>query len=70
MFLLYSLKLFTRWMSGTCLNCPLLEAGAQWKFNYTFYEDIVNIKYVVDLIINIHELAQKIVTEAKAFVVQ
>ncbi|KAL7729890.1 hypothetical protein ACLKA6_014739 [Drosophila palustris] len=64
------LKLFTRWMSGTCLNCPLIDAGAQWKYNYTFYEDVVNIKDVVSLIINIHELALKIVLEAKAFVVQ
>lgn len=57
-------------MSGTCLNCPLIDAGAQWKYNYTFYEDVVNIKDVVGLIINIHDLASKIVTEAKAFVVQ
>jgi len=57
-------------MSGTCLNCPLIDAGAQWKYNYTFYEDIVNIKDVVNLIINIHELALKIVLEAKSFVVQ
>ncbi|KAH8358423.1 hypothetical protein KR093_000053 [Drosophila rubida] len=64
------LKLFTRWMSGTCINCPLIDAGAQWKFNYTFYEDVVGIKDVVNLIINLHDLAQKIVQEAKSFVAQ
>lgn len=57
-------------MCGTCLNCPLLDSGTQWKFNYTFFEDVVNIREIVDLIIQIHELARKIVDEAKAFVVQ
>ncbi|KAH8417458.1 hypothetical protein KR222_000260 [Zaprionus bogoriensis] len=64
------LKLFTRWMCGTCLNCPLLDSGALWKYNYTFYEDVVNIKPVVSLIVNIHELAAKVVSEAKSFAVQ
>ncbi|SPP80284.1 dynein heavy chain 10, axonemal [Drosophila guanche] len=64
------LKIFTRWMAGTCLACPQIETGAQWKFNYTFYEDIVQIKSIVDLIINIHDLAGRIASEAKGFVTQ
>ncbi|XP_017847923.1 dynein heavy chain 10, axonemal [Drosophila busckii] len=65
------IKIFTRWMSGTCLNCPLIDAGGnQWKYNYTFYEDIVQIKYIIDIVIQIQELAAKIVSEAKGFVVQ
>lgn len=57
-------------MSGTCLNCPLIDAGLSWKYNYTFYEDVVSIKDIVNLIINVHELAAKVVGEAKGFVSQ
>ncbi|XP_064550918.1 dynein axonemal heavy chain 10 [Drosophila montana] len=64
------LKIFTRWMSGTCLNCPLIEAGASWKYNYTFFEDVVSIKDIVNLVINVHDLAAKVVSEAKGFVSQ
>lgn len=66
----HSLKIFTRWMSGTCLNCPLIDAGLSWKYNYTFYEDVVSIKDIVNLVINVHELAAKVVGEAKGFVSQ
>ncbi|XP_030371764.1 dynein heavy chain 10, axonemal [Scaptodrosophila lebanonensis] len=64
------MKIFTRWMMGTCLNCPLIETGTQWKFNYTFYEDVVQINNIIDLVVQIHNLAHKVVLEAKAFVVQ
>ncbi|EDV92648.1 GH18884 [Drosophila grimshawi] len=64
------LKVFTRWMSGTCLNCPLIDAATHWKFNYTFFEDIVSIKDLVNLIIHVHDLASKVVAEAKSFVAQ
>lgn len=57
-------------MSGTCINCPLLDAGTQWKYNYTFFEDVMSINDVVNLVINIHDLAAKIVNEAKSFVSQ
>ncbi|KAH8295402.1 hypothetical protein KR018_010894 [Drosophila ironensis] len=64
------LRIFTRWMTGTCVACPQVEMGKQFKYTYTYYEDIIQIKSIVDLVINIHELASKIATEAKLFVGQ
>ncbi|KAH8257767.1 hypothetical protein KR038_000855 [Drosophila bunnanda] len=64
------LRIFTRWMTGTCIAVPPVEMGKQFKFNYTFYEDIIQIKSIVDLVINIHDLAVRIAAEAKGFVSQ
>jgi len=64
------LRIFTRWMNGTCIACPLVEMGKQFKYNYTYYEDVIQIKSIVDLVINIHDLAVRVAGEARTFVAQ
>ncbi|KAH8382819.1 hypothetical protein KR009_005420 [Drosophila setifemur] len=64
------LRIFTRWMTSTCLVCPQVEMGKQFKYNYTFYEDILQIRSIVELVINIHDLAIRIANEARGFVAQ
>lgn len=57
-------------MTGTCLVCPQVEMGKQFKYNYTYYEDIVQIKSIVELVINIHDLALRIAGECRSFIAQ
>lgn len=64
------LRIFTRWMTGTCIACPLVEMGKQFKYNYTYYEDVIQIRSIVDLVINIHDLASRVANEARGFVSQ
>ncbi|PBC34043.1 Dynein heavy chain 10, axonemal [Apis cerana cerana] len=63
--LLEQVKLFPRWMSGTCLECkPQRKAENDTFVNFTFFEDLMSIQMVNDAIITIQRTAHKLAFEA------
>uniref|UniRef100_A0A1I8PAD1 Dynein-1, subspecies f n=1 Tax=Stomoxys calcitrans TaxID=35570 RepID=A0A1I8PAD1_STOCA len=59
------LKMFTRWMNGTCILCSPIEHEGDVKYSFTFYEDVVKIKTIGGLVVKIQELANRVVEGAK-----
>uniref|UniRef100_A0A1A9X2L6 Dynein heavy chain tail domain-containing protein n=1 Tax=Glossina brevipalpis TaxID=37001 RepID=A0A1A9X2L6_9MUSC len=64
------LKLFTRWMNGTCLLCAPIENEDGFKYNFTFYEDIVKYSGITDLMAKIQEMGARVVDDAKSCVMK
>ncbi|XP_055846772.1 dynein axonemal heavy chain 10 isoform X2 [Episyrphus balteatus] len=61
------IRVFKRWMSGTCLLCPPVENKGN-KYAFTFYEDVLKKEEVVALLKNIQYLANRVVDEAQSYV--
>ncbi|KAI8122976.1 axonemal, Dynein heavy chain 10 [Lucilia cuprina] len=59
------LKMFTRWMDGTCLACAPVEHIGGQKYTFTFYEDVIKIKNIGGLLVKVQELANRVVEDAK-----
>ncbi|XP_037827971.1 dynein heavy chain 10, axonemal-like, partial [Lucilia sericata] len=59
------LKMFTRWMDGTCLPCSPIEHIGGTKYTFTFYEDVIKIKNIGGLLVKVQELANRVVEDAK-----
>ncbi|XP_058981464.1 dynein axonemal heavy chain 10-like [Musca domestica] len=59
------LKMFTRWMNGTCIPCSPIDNDGDGKYTFTFYEDVVKIKTIGGLVVKIQELANRVVEDAK-----
>nr|XP_033194235.1 dynein heavy chain 10, axonemal-like [Bombus vancouverensis nearcticus] len=63
--LLEKLKLFPRWMNGTCLECKPQTKNEYENFaTVTFFEDVMSIKVVNDNILMVQRSAHKIALEA------
>ncbi|KAK2587900.1 hypothetical protein KPH14_003996 [Odynerus spinipes] len=59
--LLERLKVFPRWMDGTCLECkPQRKDSSEEHFTISFFEDVMSTQMINDLIIAIQETAHKI----------
>ncbi|XP_055373636.1 dynein axonemal heavy chain 10 [Condylostylus longicornis] len=63
-------KIFTRWMNGTCLEClPMKDATKDnEKYNFTFYEDIIQLESITGLIKKIEVIAQRALKEASNYI--
>lgn len=58
------LKMFPRWMDGTCVICePQKLFDSDEYYQFSFYEDIVQIQHVNDLITKIQDSVLRIVSE-------
>lgn len=58
------LKMFPRWMDGTCVVCePQKQADSDEYYLFSFFEDIVQIQLVNDLITKIQDTVLRIVSE-------
>uniref|UniRef100_A0A1A9ZFQ5 Dynein heavy chain tail domain-containing protein n=1 Tax=Glossina pallidipes TaxID=7398 RepID=A0A1A9ZFQ5_GLOPL len=64
------LRLFIRWMDGTCLLCAPIENVEGFKYNFTFYEDIVKYGGITDLVVKIQEMGTRVVDDAKSCVMK
>ncbi|XP_043489632.1 dynein axonemal heavy chain 10 [Polistes fuscatus] len=59
--LLERLKTFPRWMNGTCIECkPQAKDSSEDLFTISFFEDVMSIQVINDLIIAIQDTAYKI----------
>ncbi|KAG5320172.1 DYH10 protein, partial [Pseudoatta argentina] len=62
--LLERLKGFSRWMNGTCLQCkPQRKEHSQDLVTFSFFEDVMSIRIVNELVKVIHNTAHRISTE-------
>ncbi|KAK6624941.1 hypothetical protein RUM44_011805 [Polyplax serrata] len=58
------LKLFPRWMDGTCVACePQKQADSDEYYLFSFFEDIVQIQMVNDLVTKIQDTVLRIVSD-------
>ena len=58
------LKLFPRWMDGTCVPCePQKQADSDDYYLFSFFEDVVQIQLVNDLITKIQDTVLRIVSD-------
>lgn len=58
------LKLFPRWMDGTCVVCePQKQTDSDEYYLFSFFEDIVQIQMVNDLITKIQDTVLRIVSD-------
>ncbi|XP_055533348.1 dynein axonemal heavy chain 10 [Wyeomyia smithii] len=60
------LKSFRRWMAETCLPCQN-DASKDETFTFTFFEDVVQIPKVCDLVINLQETIQNLVADVLTY---
>lgn len=59
--LVEKIKLFPRWMFGTCHPCkPVKQNDCEELMLFSFYEDVMGIQLINDKIINIQETTQKL----------
>uniref|UniRef100_A0A182TQL6 AAA+ ATPase domain-containing protein n=1 Tax=Anopheles melas TaxID=34690 RepID=A0A182TQL6_9DIPT len=63
---LLRLKNFKRWTAETCLPCPVTKCEEK-EFYFTFFEDVVQIPRVCDLVINLQQSIQQLVTEVLTY---
>ncbi|XP_062558011.1 dynein axonemal heavy chain 10 isoform X2 [Armigeres subalbatus] len=63
---LQRLKCFRRWMTETCLPCPDTKCNNE-TFVFTFFEDIVQIPKVCELVINLQQTIQNSVADVLAY---
>ncbi|KAG7199559.1 hypothetical protein KM043_014170 [Ampulex compressa] len=62
--LLERLKVFLRWMNGSCLECkPQKKEASEEYVIFSFFEDVMSIQIVNDLIMTVQETAHKLATE-------
>ncbi|KYN43305.1 Dynein heavy chain 10, axonemal, partial [Trachymyrmex septentrionalis] len=62
--LLERLKGFSRWMNGTCLQCkPQRKEHSQDLVTFSFFEDVMSIRIVNELVKAIHDTAHRISAE-------
>ncbi|KAL7022048.1 hypothetical protein ACKWTF_012111 [Chironomus riparius] len=61
------LKCFKRWMSETCLPCPPTRLDNNEVYVFSFYEDIVQIPKVCELVINLQQTIQNLVSDVRAY---
>ncbi|KAM7359342.1 dynein heavy chain at 89D isoform 2-T2 [Cochliomyia hominivorax] len=59
------LKMFTRWMNGTCIPCSPIDNFEEAKYAFTFYEDVLKIKNICGILAKVQELANRVVEDAK-----
>lgn len=63
------LRGFRRWMDGTCVLCePLISADEHYMF--TFFEDVLQIPQIGDLMAHLQNVANKLMGEVNAYVVR
>ncbi|XP_018050925.1 PREDICTED: dynein heavy chain 10, axonemal [Atta colombica] len=59
--LLERLKEFSRWMNGTCLQCkPQTKEHSQDLVTFSFFEDVMSIRIVNELVKMVHDTAYRI----------
>ncbi|XP_050088792.1 dynein axonemal heavy chain 10 [Anopheles aquasalis] len=63
---LLRLKNFRRWTAETCLPCPVTKNEGN-EFYFTFFEDVVQIPRVCELVINLQQTVQNLVTEVLCY---
>ncbi|XP_058060896.1 dynein axonemal heavy chain 10 [Anopheles bellator] len=63
---LLRLKQFKRWTAETCLPCPVSKAEDD-EFYFTFFEDVVQIPRVCELVISLQQTVQNLVTEVLGY---
>uniref|UniRef100_A0A182IR22 AAA+ ATPase domain-containing protein n=1 Tax=Anopheles atroparvus TaxID=41427 RepID=A0A182IR22_ANOAO len=63
---LLRLKNFKRWTAETCLPCPATKCDGN-EFYFTFFEDVVQIPRVCELVINLQQTVQNLVTEVLSY---
>ncbi|KAG5670791.1 hypothetical protein PVAND_001030 [Polypedilum vanderplanki] len=61
------LKCFRRWMSETCLPCPPTRLDNNEVYVFSFYEDIVQIPKVCELVINLQQTIQNLVSDVRSY---
>ncbi|XP_052562272.1 dynein axonemal heavy chain 10 isoform X4 [Culex pipiens pallens] len=64
---LQRLKNFRRWMAETCLPCPDTKCGEDETFTFTFFEDVVQIPKVCELVINLQQTIQNLVADVLVY---
>ncbi|XP_020287480.1 dynein heavy chain 10, axonemal isoform X2 [Pseudomyrmex gracilis] len=65
--LLERLKGFFRWMNGTCLECQPEKNSSQEIVTFSFFEDVMSIRIINDLVKTIQETAQRISIECSRY---
>nr|XP_034180267.1 dynein heavy chain 10, axonemal [Osmia lignaria] len=69
--LLESLKLFPRWMNGTCLDCkPHKRNNSDQYTSITFFEDVMSIQIVNDNILTIQGSAHRLTLECWHYLIR
>lgn len=59
-------KSFTRWMNGTCRMCPPIGSDNE-QYIYSFFEDVVQIPQIGEIVMGLQGLTQKLVGEVQAY---
>ncbi|XP_015836813.2 dynein axonemal heavy chain 10 [Tribolium castaneum] len=57
------LKRFPRWMNGMCLLCPPQKLPSGEEFVYSFYDDVLKVPDIGDVLQKLQDIAQKSILE-------
>ncbi|XP_055618804.1 dynein axonemal heavy chain 10 isoform X2 [Toxorhynchites rutilus septentrionalis] len=60
------LKCFRRWMTQTCLPCPDTKSNDE-TFRFTFFEDVIQIPKVCELVIKLQQTIQNLVADVLVY---
>lgn len=65
------MKLFARWMSGTCLaadaNSESPNGDLQQTHAISFYDDVITVPSICDTVMEIQKHAQEIVSQIRCY---
>ncbi|CAB0039667.1 unnamed protein product [Trichogramma brassicae] len=62
------LRAFPRWMAGTCLECAPIRDDFTLEFEtFSFFEDVMSVKSINELIVNVQTISQRISQECGRF---
>lgn len=62
-----SAKFFVRWMNGSCIETSPQPMGDDEPFLYTFYQDISQNPYVVELMVSLNQAIHKVFTSMNRY---
>ncbi|XP_045466201.1 dynein axonemal heavy chain 10 [Harmonia axyridis] len=63
-----TLKSFTRWMDRMCKPCKPIKISKMEEFTYTFYDDIIKIPDINDLVTKLQETSHKTIYQVHRYV--
>ncbi|KAK9891062.1 hypothetical protein WA026_013388 [Henosepilachna vigintioctopunctata] len=63
-----TLKSFTRWMDRMCKLCNPVKVSKMDDYMYTFYDDIIKIADINDIVVKLQETAHKIIYQVHKYV--
>ncbi|KAL7295702.1 hypothetical protein TKK_0011053 [Trichogramma kaykai] len=67
--LMERLRAFPRWMAGTCLECAPIRDDFTLEFEtFSFFEDVMSVKSINELIVNVQTISQRISQECGRFI--